>query len=104
MRNGLEVFLESAVRSLLESYGLKRSTERIRALLVVEPEFGPGGASSGDEATVRDASEKIFTAMNRLAFSPGATVTFYRLRQDPELASLPKEIFDAGALLLQREH
>jgi hypothetical protein len=41
--------------------------------------------------------------MNQLAFSAGATVTFYRLRQHPELADIPKLIFDRAALLLQTE-
>ena len=45
----------------------------------------------------------MFAAMNELAFAPGTTVTFYRLRQRPELASIPKEIFDKAALLLQQE-
>jgi hypothetical protein len=30
-------------------------------------------------------------------------VTFYRLRQQPELAHIPKAIFDEAALLLQHE-
>ena len=50
-----------------------------------------------------DAAEKIFAAMNRVAFAPGTTVTFYRLRQQGELADIPKPVFDRAALLLQKE-
>jgi hypothetical protein len=53
-------------------------------------------------ADVREVAEKMFAAMNRIAFAPGTTVTFYLLRQQPELAHIPKAIFDEAALLLQQ--
>jgi hypothetical protein len=53
--------------------------------------------------TVNEVADKILDAMNRIAFAPGTTVTFYRLRQQPELAHLPKTLFDQAALLLQQE-
>ncbi len=59
--------------------------------------------SARPEETVQEVAAKMFDAMNRIAFSPGTTVTFYRLRQQPELAHIPKAIFDEAALLLQRE-
>jgi hypothetical protein len=55
------------------------------------------------DETVQEVAAKIFDAMNRIAFSPGTTVTFYRLRQQPELAHVPKAIFDEAALLLQHD-
>jgi len=91
------VYLEEAVASLLQTFGMTRSPERIRALLATEE------SQPSEDNRVRGAAEKIFSAMNRLAFSPGATVTFYRLRQQPELSDIPKQIFDRASLLLQAE-
>jgi hypothetical protein len=100
-----EVYLESAIANLLESFGLTRPRDRIRALfhevLPLQNEVRPLQVDEGE--LVRDTAEKIFSAMNRLAFSPGTTVTFYRLRQQPELADIPKAIFDRAALRLQSE-
>ena len=88
----------------LESFGVTRPPERIRALLAADVPQPPEQAPAADqEGLIRDAAEKIFSAMNRIAFSPGTTVTFYRLRQQPELADIPKQIFDRAALLLQEE-
>jgi len=54
------------------------------------------------QENVEEVAEKIFEAMTKIAFAPGTTVTFYRLRQQPELAHIPKKIFDEAALLLQQ--
>ena len=94
-----EPYLQAAIAHLLDSFGISRSPERIQALLGVEQP----PAAAHDEQEVRDTAEKIFAAMNRIAFSPGTTVTFYRLRQQPELVQIPKQIFDRAALLLESE-
>jgi hypothetical protein len=100
-----EIYLEEAVASLLEAFGLPRPIEQIRALLAVETPRPSGGTASAEEVElVRDTAEKIFAAMNRIAFSPGTTVTFYKLRQQPELVGISKALFDQAALQLQREH
>jgi hypothetical protein len=96
-----EAYLETEIAHLLKSHGRERPTSRIQALLAPEPEPSPEPAHPND--TVQEAAAKIFDAMNRIAFSPGTTVTFYRLRQQPELANIPKAIFDEAALLLQNE-
>jgi len=88
-----EAYLSAEIARLLKLYGRERPASRIQALLSPEPE----------SQTVHEAAAKIFDAMNRIAFSPGTTVTFYRLRQQPELAHIPKAIFDEAALLLQHE-
>lgn len=88
-----DAWLKSEIARMLKSVGWERPTSRIQALLASEPE----------DETVREVAAKIFDAMNRIAFSPGTTVTFYRLRQQPELAHIPKAIFDEAALLLQQE-
>ena len=90
-----EVYIESEIALLLKEVGLTRLPERIQAL--------PEAESPGEEELVRDAAEKIFAAMNRIAFAPGTTVTFCRLRQQPELSNMPKPVFDRAALLLQKE-
>jgi hypothetical protein len=94
-------YLSAEIARLLKSHGRERPTSRIQALLAPEPE-ALADSPHADE-TVQTAAAKIFDAMNRIAFSPGTTVTFYRLRQQPELAHIPKAIFDAAALLLQHE-
>ena len=66
-------------------------------------ESGASAEAAVEDQDVRDTAEKMFAAMNRIAFSPGTTVTFYRLRQQPELADIPKQIFDRAALLLASE-
>jgi hypothetical protein len=91
-----DAYLETEIAHLLKCFGRERPTSRIQTLLAPEP-------AHPDEA-VQEAAAKIFDAMNRIAFSPGTTVTFYRLRQQPELAHIPKAIFDEAALLLQRDH
>jgi hypothetical protein len=96
-----EAYLETEIAHLLKSHGRERPTSRIQALLAPEPETSPEPSRPND--TVQEVAAKIFDAMNRIAFSPGTTVTFYRLRQQPELAHIPKAIFDEAALLLQHE-
>jgi hypothetical protein len=100
----LERYLGIAIARLLEQFGLTRSPERIRALLAADtppPVQAPAAAAA--EESVTDVAEKMFEAMNQIAFAPGTTVTFYRLRQQPELANIPKNTFDRAALLLQSE-
>lgn len=95
-RKQVELYLESEIAGILKSCGWERPASRIQALLSDSPQ------TASDES-VQDVAEKMFAAMNRIAFSPGTTVTFYRLRQQPELAHIPKPVFDEAALLLQRE-
>jgi hypothetical protein len=90
-----EAYLSAEIAHLLKSFGWERPTSRIQALLAPESPLA--------DETVREVATKIFDAMNRIAFSPGTTVTFYRLRQQPELAHIPKAIFDEAALLLQHD-
>ena len=94
-----EPYLEIEIGRLLVDFGIERSAERIRGFLALEqpqPEPDP-------KLAVSEVAEKMFAAMNRMAFSPGATVTFHRLRQQPELAGISKAVFDEAALLLQRD-
>jgi hypothetical protein len=86
----LDEYLESEIGQLLRSFGREIPKDRIRTLF-------------GKSESVEAVAEKIFDAMNRIAFSPGASVTFYRLRQQPELAEIPKAVFDRAALHLQSE-
>ena len=94
-----EPFLEQEIGRLLTEFGIERSTEQIRAL------FGPAQAKPPveREPEIPEVAQRMFEAMNRIAFAPGTTVTFFRLRQQPELASVPKSVFDQAALLLQQE-
>jgi len=96
-----ESYLETEIAHLLKSHGRERPNSRIQALLAPDPETSPEPARPDE--TVQEVAAKIFDAMNRIAFSPGTTVTFYRLRQQPELAHIPKAIFDQAALLLQHD-
>jgi hypothetical protein len=96
-----DAWLSAEIARLLKSFGRERPASRIQALLAPEPETS--GQSPHPDETVQAVASKIFDAMNRIAFSPGTTVTFYRLRQQPELAHIPKTIFDEAALLLQHE-
>jgi hypothetical protein len=96
-----EAYLSAEIAHLLKSFGRERPASRIQALLAPEPETSPEPARTDE--TVQEVAAKIFDAMNRIAFSPGTTVTFYRLRQQPELAHIPKAIFDEAALLLQHD-
>jgi hypothetical protein len=98
-----ETYLGAAIENLLKDFGLPRSPERIRALLAKDAPQSTREPGPAEEETVREVAEKIFDAMNRIAFAPGTTVTFYRLRQQAELADIPKRIFDQAALLLQSE-
>jgi hypothetical protein len=102
----LEPEIARSIETLLAKYGVTGSPDRIRALFVADAPQSthePAPGSAGDGESVRDVAEKIFAAMNRIAFAPGTTVTFYRLRQQAELADIPKHIFDRAALLLQKE-
>jgi hypothetical protein len=90
-------YLEMEIVKLLKPFGIEPGVERIHALL------GDGGDPPVANTSVADAAKKMFAVLSRMAFSPGATVTFYRLRQDPELATIPKAIFDQAALYLQQE-
>lgn len=96
-------YLEKEIADLLTSFGIERSASQIRGLLDGN-ESAPKPAASGVEGVegVDEVAEKIFAALNRIAFAPGTTVTFYRLRQQPELAGIPKDIFDRAALALQQ--
>jgi hypothetical protein len=94
-----ELYLEREIGRLLMEFGIDRSRERIRSLL---EEALPQPAPR-HELDDREVANLIYTAMNRIAFAPGTSVTFYRLRQQPELADIPKSLFDKGALLLQQE-
>jgi hypothetical protein len=87
-----EPYLQRKIAAVLKSVGIERPADRIAALLALEI-----------EPDVQVVAEKIFVAINRLAFAPGTTVTFHILRQQPELADIPKRIFDEAALLLQQE-
>jgi len=99
-----EVYLEAEISGLLERFGLHRPAERIQALLAgVETHEAAASAGKSADKDVREVAGMIFEAMSRLAFAPGTTVTFFRLRQQPELANIPKRIFDEAALLLQAE-
>ena len=99
-----EPYLEEEIARLLHSFGLMRSAEQIRNLLAPGTLAPPQTQETkADEDTIREVADKIFDAVNRIAFSPGTTVTFYRLRQQPELIDIPKAIFDRAALLLQSE-
>ena len=94
----LDAWLEGQIADLLKTWGREQPASRIRALLGDAPV-----SPSPSLPSVAEAAERVFAAMHRIAFAPGATVTFYRLRQQPELASIPKKIFDEAALLLQKE-
>ena len=92
-----EPFLISEIIAMLELHGVPQPLERIQSL------FSQNAPPSGSETDVHDIAAKILEAMNRIAFAPGTTVTFYRLRQQPELARIPKDVFDRAALLLETE-
>jgi hypothetical protein len=98
-RNHPELYLERKFAAILKAVGIERSPERIRALAAEIDSPAPKLPMAG----VRETADKIFAAMNRIAFAPGTTVTFYLLRQQPELAHIPKEVFDEAALLLQQD-
>jgi hypothetical protein len=67
----------------------------------LKPRGGSTPPASVDN--VRETADRIFAAVNRIAFSPGTTVTFSRLRQEPELAGLAKNLFDRAVLLLEQD-
>ncbi len=90
-----EPFLEAEIAALLASFGIRRSAAQIQALL--------GGKIQSQVTGAGEAAELLFAAMTRLAFSPGASVTFQRLRLQPELAAVDKRTFDEAALTLQRQ-
>jgi len=93
-------YLELKLTAVLNTVGIERSPDRIRALLAAEIEAPPAAPPATE---VPEVADRMFAAMNRIAFAPGTTVTFYLLRQQPELAHIPKKIFDEAALLLQQE-
>jgi hypothetical protein len=96
-----EPYLAAEIARLLQSFGRQQLIEPMSALLSHKPL--PESASPTMNTDVQEVAAKMFEAMNRIAFSPGTTVTFYRLRQQLELADVPKEIFDKAALLLEHE-
>jgi hypothetical protein len=99
-----EPYLEAEISGLLERFGMPRSAARIRTLLEAETSSRTRDAvPRSEEEGIGAVAETMFAAMNRLAFAPGTTVTFFRLRQEPELSHVPKRIFDQAALLLQAE-
>jgi hypothetical protein len=98
-----EPYLEAEISGLLERFGMKRSHEQIRALLTAEASQRLVAGSRDQQEDIREVADRMFEAMSRLAFSPGTTVTFFRLWQQPELAAIPKRLFDQAALRLQEE-
>jgi len=96
-----EPYLSAEIERLFQDFGRQQLIGPMTALLSDKPV--PETSSPSVPAGVEEVAAKMFEAMNRIAFSPGTTVTFYRLRQQPELADVPKEIFDKAALLLERE-
>jgi hypothetical protein len=93
-------YLELKIAAVLKTVGIERSVDRVRALLAADIE-APAAAPASTE--VSEVADRMFAATNRIAFAPGTTVTFYLLRQQPELAHIPKKIFDEAALLLQQQ-
>ncbi|MGC2660423.1 MAG: hypothetical protein WA324_20920 [Bryobacteraceae bacterium] len=98
-----EPYLVWEIGRLLQDFGREQLTSRVAALLSDKDADARPAAASSAKATVQEVAAAMFEAVNRIAFSPGTTVTFYRLRQQPELAHIPKEIFDQAALLLEHE-
>jgi len=92
-------YLESEITNLLKRFGIEPGAERIRAFLRND---APQAIAPTLDSAVEDIADKMLAATERLAFSPGASVTFYRLRQDLIMAAVPKDIFDRAALLLQQ--
>jgi hypothetical protein len=91
-------FLEAQIARLLAEFGIERPATRIRGLLLdSEP------VAKAPDAEPRSIAEALLATVNRTASSPGTSVTFYRLRQQPELADIPKASFDKAALLLQQD-
>lgn len=90
-------YLELRICSLLAEFGVERSNETIRSFL----RDGERTAVPSSIDEIAEVAERIFTAMTRIAFAPGTSVTFYRLRQQADLAHIPKPIFDKAALTLQ---
>lgn len=98
-----EPYLSPGIKLLLESVGKAQLFGPIMALIADQPVDETPAANEAPQSGVQEVAEKMFDAVNRIAFSPGTTVTFYRLRQQPELAGVPKQIFDQAALLLEHE-
>lgn len=88
-----QAYLTQAIGALLAGFGIERSAAQIERLL----------GSSDQAPSLSPVADLLFAAVQRIAFSPGTTVTFHRLRQQPELAKVPKADFDQAALQLQRE-
>jgi hypothetical protein len=97
-------YLESEIRGLLKDFGIERSSEQILALVApAEPQPQVSVRTTATDPDIREIAATMFSAMNRIAFAPGTAVTFYKLRQQPELAPVPKPVFDKAALLLQQD-
>jgi hypothetical protein len=95
-------YLELGILGLLAQFDVARSREQVRIFLADGTSSPQPIAPSRPD--VNAVAGQMFDAINRIAFAHGTTVTFHRLRQEPELAAIPKEIFDASALLLQAEY
>jgi hypothetical protein len=98
-----EPYLAAEIARLLQTFGRQQLTARLMALFSDKREDEAHIFWGETHATVSDVAARMFDAIRRIAFSPGTTVTFYRLRQQPELAQVPKDIFDQAALMLQHE-
>jgi hypothetical protein len=94
-----EPYLEREIGKLLDAFGKVEAKAKLREFL----EGGGAGAALAVNGDVEAVAERMFAAMNRIAFAPGTTVTFYRLRQQPELAGVDKMTFDRAALRLQEQ-
>lgn len=90
-------YLEAEILRLLAHFRIERSPESVRAFL--------SGTAAGQAQApdVNIVADQMFAAIQRIAFAHGTTVTFHRLRQEPELAKVPKEVFDQSALLLESQ-
>jgi hypothetical protein len=101
--NHPEPYLELKIDAVLKSAGTERSSVRIRSLLAPEMDVPTPPPAAAVPADVCEVADQMFAVMNRIAFAPGTTATFYLLRQQPELAHILKAVFDGAALLLQQE-
>jgi hypothetical protein len=87
---------EAGLKRVASLRTLTNSINRARQLRDLSPKVDP----------IDEVSDKIFSSMARLnkeSNSPNATVTFDKLRQQPELKSVPKETFDKAVVKLQND-
>src|SRR5205085_12085567 len=56
---------------------------------------------SPSSSDVGSAADTIMKTVNRIERNPDSSVTFYRLHKEPEIASMPKEVFDKAILKLR---